>query len=307
MNLAVQEILKHIKAGEAQDEDSILENLSSGTISTNKVIPRLRKLIVKIRSSPQRRDRFSRQCNLNPNLKTLNLILDVKTRWNSTYLMLQRAFELREPLEEITAIDRELEEFTIFTDEWEIIKELCRIFEIFHKATEHMFKSNFITLSSSIPVYNVLLDHLEKLLDTNDRNFCPNLEVRNALRKGYEKLKVYYAKTDDSYVYPIATILDPRVKLKYYQQQDWEQEYIDAARKIVTDTYNKNYKNNLCPNFVDESEDQNDFFSIFNLDNNHDEDELEEYLRKPVVAFKTDPLQWWKAHEATFPHLANMA
>ncbi|CAB4382045.1 unnamed protein product [Rhizophagus irregularis] len=123
--------------------------------------------------------------------------------------MLQRAFELREPLEEITAIDHELEEFTIFTDEWEIIKELCRIFEIFHKATEHMSKSNFITLSSSIPVYNVLLDHLEKLLDTNDRNFCPNLEVRNALRKGYEKLKVYYTKTDDSYVYPIATILDP--------------------------------------------------------------------------------------------------
>ncbi|CAB5363724.1 unnamed protein product [Rhizophagus irregularis] len=36
------QILKHIKAGEAQDEDSILENLSSGTISTNKVIPRVR-------------------------------------------------------------------------------------------------------------------------------------------------------------------------------------------------------------------------------------------------------------------------
>ncbi|CAB5200416.1 unnamed protein product [Rhizophagus irregularis] len=42
MNLAVQEILKHIKAGEAQDEDSILENLSSGMISTNKVIPKVR-------------------------------------------------------------------------------------------------------------------------------------------------------------------------------------------------------------------------------------------------------------------------
>ncbi|RGB23844.1 hypothetical protein C1646_676807 [Rhizophagus diaphanus] len=124
---------------------------------------------------------------------------------NSTYLILQCTFKLWEPLEEITAIDRELEEFTIFTDEWEIIKELCCIFEIFHKVIEHMFKSNFITLSSSIPVYNVLLDHLEKLLDTNDRNFCPNLEVRNALRKGYKKLKVYYAKTDDSYVYPIAT------------------------------------------------------------------------------------------------------
>jgi len=34
---------------------------------------------------------------------------------------------------------------------------------------------------------------------------------------------------------------------------------------------------------------------MFELDNDDkDEDELEEYLRKPVVAFKTDPLQWWK-------------
>lgn len=40
---------------------------------------------------------------------------------------------------------------------------------------------------------------------------------------------------------------------------------------------------------------KDDFFSMFELD--HDdkkEDELEEYLRKPVVAFRTDPLQWWK-------------
>jgi hypothetical protein len=42
MNLAVQEILKHIKAGEAQDEDFILQNFTSGTIRTSKVIPRIR-------------------------------------------------------------------------------------------------------------------------------------------------------------------------------------------------------------------------------------------------------------------------
>ena len=84
------------------------------------------------------------------------------------------------------------------------------------------------------------------------------------------------------------------MKLKYYQQQDWEQEYIDAARKIVTDTYNKNYKNNLPDNFVDKLEDQNDFFGIFNLGGDLNEDKLKEYLRKPVVPFKTDPLQWWK-------------
>ena len=43
MNLAVQEILKHVKAGEAQGEDLILENLSNGIIKTSNIIPRVSK------------------------------------------------------------------------------------------------------------------------------------------------------------------------------------------------------------------------------------------------------------------------
>lgn len=68
-----------------------------------------------------------------------------------------------------------------------------------------MSKSEYITLSSSIPIYNVLLDYLEKLLDNKHREYCPIPEVRTAIAKGYEKLKSYYSKTDESYVYPIAT------------------------------------------------------------------------------------------------------
>jgi len=38
--------------------------------------------------------------------------------------------------------------------------------------------------------------------------------------------------------------------------------------------------------------DQNNFFGIFEMVNESDDkDKLEEYLRKPVVNFKTDPLQ----------------
>ena len=94
MNLTCQEILKNIKAGEAQDEDEILKEISKGNDDIN-VIPKLRKLIVKIRASPQRKERFNRQSNLYSKT-SLNLILDVKTRWNSTYLMLERALKLQE-------------------------------------------------------------------------------------------------------------------------------------------------------------------------------------------------------------------
>jgi len=42
MNLTCQEILKNIKAGEAQDEDEILKEISNGNDDIN-VIPKLRK------------------------------------------------------------------------------------------------------------------------------------------------------------------------------------------------------------------------------------------------------------------------
>ena len=68
-----------------------------------------------------------------------------------------------------------------------------------------MSKSKYTTLSSSIPIYNVLLEHLENLLDVNNSDFCFCSEIRAGIEKGYEKLKSYYIRTDESIVYPIAT------------------------------------------------------------------------------------------------------
>ncbi|GBB93629.1 hypothetical protein RclHR1_02200010 [Rhizophagus clarus] len=58
-------------------------------------IPGLHKLIVKVRSSSQRKEKFARQSEA-AGLKELNLILGVRTKWNSTYDMLVRALEIRE-------------------------------------------------------------------------------------------------------------------------------------------------------------------------------------------------------------------
>ena len=59
--------------------------------------------------------------------------------------------------------------------------------------------SKYVTLSSSVPIYNKLLDHIENLLNEEDEKYCKILNIRNAIQKGYEKLKSYYSKTDDSY------------------------------------------------------------------------------------------------------------
>ncbi|GBB84407.1 hypothetical protein RclHR1_00110040 [Rhizophagus clarus] len=53
MNLTVQEILKQIKAEEAKDEDTILEELKEKNAHSCETLPKLKRLIVKIHVSPQ--------------------------------------------------------------------------------------------------------------------------------------------------------------------------------------------------------------------------------------------------------------
>ena len=68
-----------------------------------------------------------------------------------------------------------------------------------------MSMSKYVTLSSSIPVYNAILEHIENLLDKEHEKYCHFANIRYAISMGYEKLKLYYSKTDDSHLYTIAT------------------------------------------------------------------------------------------------------
>lgn len=88
LNLAVQDMLESLKTG-----IDIAE--VGGEKSLNALIPKLRKVVAMIRSSPQRREKLAAQCSV-ANIKSKELVLDVKTRWNSTYAMITRALELSE-------------------------------------------------------------------------------------------------------------------------------------------------------------------------------------------------------------------
>lgn len=68
-----------------------------------------------------------------------------------------------------------------------------------------MSSSQYTTLSSSVPIYNLLFDHLEKLIDEESAEYCQIEEIQLAIKKGIDKLSSYYYKTDESELYYIAT------------------------------------------------------------------------------------------------------
>jgi len=66
--------------------------------------------------------------------------------------------------------------------------------------------------------------------------------------------------------------------LKYYQKQEWEQQYIREAIGIVTTMYNENYKLTISAT-NDQADDLSDYFAnIFSNNNEFENDELEDYL-----------------------------
>ncbi len=102
-----------------------------------------------------------------------------------------------------------------------------------------MSGSSYPTLSMTVPLYNILIDHVEDVIGNeneenqiDDENNSEEEEeeeewsqvIKNAAKKSKVKLLEYYNKTGD--IYLIATILDSRLKLQYYKDQKWDNELI---------------------------------------------------------------------------------
>jgi hypothetical protein len=95
-------------------------------------------------------------------------------------------------------------------------------------------------------------------------------------------------------------VLDPRLKLTYHKNNNWEDRFIAEARKTVSDLYEGQYVA-YAASVVDEDENHNedsddDLFSHIykkrRLSNN--ENELDLYLGTPIVPGEVNLLQWWK-------------
>ena len=84
-----------------------------------------------------------------------------------------------------------------------------------------MSSSTYLTLLLIVPLFNILLDHLEN----TDEKINLDETIKEVAKECYTKLKEYYNKIDKTFL--IATILDPRFKMHYYKNNKWE-EYIDT-------------------------------------------------------------------------------
>ena len=145
-------------------------------------------------------------------------------------MMIERALRIRIGLDNITALERDLRDFELTEDEWNVLTEIKRFLEPFADVTKSIEGSLYPTLSVVIPLYNVLIDHIEDWVDNEQRkeqepdaldcefeSHCP--EIKAGALAAKQKLLEYYNKTSEIYI--VSVVLDPRLKIDYFSAQDW--------------------------------------------------------------------------------------
>ncbi|KAF5324122.1 hypothetical protein D9619_011280 [Psilocybe cf. subviscida] len=248
-------------------------------------------------------------------LRVRNMPRDVLTRWNSTFEMLEFAITYRGAIDAMTSErSLNLRKYELDDNEWLIATKLRDTLKIFKHATLFFSRGNTPSLSKVIPA----MDHIDATLATTMDDMTVPPSIRAAVAIGKRTLNKYYNKTDHTEVYQIAMVLDPQHKLEYFTKAGWEQEWINAARNIVRDEYDRTYALREVddpveiskPNVFASSDDANIFDNLPVLTapapESDAKDELNAYLAEKTEKVK-DLCRWWYERRSTYPRLYRMA
>ncbi|XP_019190318.1 PREDICTED: zinc finger BED domain-containing protein RICESLEEPER 2-like [Ipomoea nil] len=180
-------------------------------------VKRVREVVRYVRSSPARLKKFKDLAEWNGIEQKSSLCLDVPTRWNSTYLMLQSAItyeKVFESLEESdTAYKSDLYDVVPNFLDWESVKSLVEILKCFYDMTIRISGSLYVTSNTFFSEISDLYCLLNGMV-----------EARGSVKLMGENMKAkferYWGDIDKiNLMIFFSNILDPRDKLEYMATQ----------------------------------------------------------------------------------------
>lgn len=131
------------------------------------VTVKIRTLVKKVRRSTKLRQKLKKLCTIY-NVKYLVPIIDVKTRWNSTDHMIERAEHLLIPLKHLCLNDESLGHLRITSNEWSELREIKTVLVKFDRATKLVSMSRHPTISAYLPILDWLIVSLRSYVANNN-------------------------------------------------------------------------------------------------------------------------------------------
>lgn len=282
---------------EEGDEEEIEED-DEEQVSETIPFLKLRKLVRKVRKSQNLRRNLRKQCKIYK-MKPLTPIIDVSTRWNSSYKMIERALKLKAPLNALCFSDKSVSGLGFNDIEWNHLNGLGDLFKKFDRGTQRLSMARHESISSHVPILDWLISEL--------KNFASEkggvLEI--AAQQGLEKLEKYKGliNVQDNEIPFVAVVLNPALKLAYFKQHNYGRREILEIQKAIS------LKLSDSANIDSEEEDTDDGLTahMFQRPAISNPKEFERYLQLPLSSKKVDVLQFWKTNEEEFPEMSKLA
>ncbi|KAF9553853.1 hypothetical protein EC968_010055, partial [Mortierella alpina] len=189
--------------------------------------------------------------------------------------------------------------------EWRGLIRLCDLLKTFDRlATDACASKSYVTIPLTIMIYNSIMKTLEDFLLLNEGHFP---DICQGVSAAYEKLKKYYADTDKSPIYSIATAVHPAMRFQYWTEEKWGSEYENNARQAVRTVWTRQYANipidleDQATQPLSDSDDDDDVeLRLLGMTKRlPQEDDLELFVSQRKLHVKCLP--WWKKHHDEFP------
>lgn len=268
-------------------------------------IKKVREIVKFIKNSVNNSDKL-RKIQLDSNVSEGNvskMILDVKTRWNSTFYMVERFLKLLTIVSQIMINEKSSPEMPTAAEIADL-RHLVVLLKPFEYATTEMSGQQYVTISKIIPMVNCLLVHLKDF----DSNISPAIiAVKTTLDA---EMKKRFGLIEQHSRLAIATLLDPRFKNINFQDPTACGSAISKL-KVACKTVDSSSSS--------ESDEDRGATAVFDFWHAHkqlahgrrkkgtgrpsDTSEVSLYLSNPVSPLKSNPLDVWEEMKSVFPSL----
>ncbi|XP_072060642.1 zinc finger BED domain-containing protein RICESLEEPER 2-like [Arachis hypogaea] len=303
--------------------------VNDGLKEMHESISKIRNAIRYVRASPSRMNRFKNFIKEARIQDKCTVQLDVPTRWNSTYTMLESGLKFQKAFKRLGERDTEyalMQGGIPRNIDWDNAKHFMEFLKIFHDVTKSVSGSLLVTSSQYFHEFCKIL-----------RVFKASCGSRDPLLGSMaERMKLKYDKywgniKNINMMIFVAVILDPRYKLKFVNfsfEKLYDKDDADFLGAKVKETFSKMFEcymnaNNGGRSFTSTTMDgasdvgvpdgdmAGDFFKEVHFHEIINKNEVDLYLmdglEKPGDQNTFDILNWWKVNSSKYPILSQIA